>query len=347
MSDTPTAVTGVAPVEAASTAPVSVSEDASSSFEAALAAATGRASAAADKTTGEAAQEATAGQAAQAPEAGRTAEPAQPAAAVVADPRLEALLAREAAVDAKLAEAKALLERLQPKPEPTTPVAKRKAPVNWAKAIQSIDPDADPGQVAEHLWYEKTGRDKAPADYKAHVAITETHEQLAAMREELEAKIAQISQVQEQANIDRYRAQVVAELPQLAPKYPLVSRLAPAKAAEQLMQAANFIAVSEQRVPTPDEAAKALEAHLGKLAEEYAGVFGSASAPPATPAPPEAKKPPQAAGTLWNADAGSNPPPKAGIDSNDDDALRRAALIAAGYSPAAAANVADRLWAKR
>jgi hypothetical protein len=285
-----------------------------------------------------------------APVAAPEAAPAAPAAdqvvaaaPPVADPKLAALLEREASVDAKLAEAKALLERLQAAPLQDKPKAPAKKPPRlWADVIKEQDPDADPGAIAEQLWYEKLGRDKAPAEYQARILAAEVAHDVDSKLSEVNTKLEQLSRAQEQLNIERYRSHLAAEAPKLpADKTPLVSKLVsakPSEAVEQLMEIADQIARREQRIPTHAEAAEALEKYLTQMRDLYAPVFGVAAPAPAAPT---AQKTTSGPSTLWNNQV-KEQPPKAAPDPNDDDALRRAAFAAMGVDP----SMVDRVWRK-
>lgn len=249
-----------------------------------------------------------------------------------ADKRVQALMAREADVRAQLAELRtAQAESAQLKADVAAfHDAKRRFRTNPALLVRSLAPDADKAaltQTVKDLWYD-IHPDSAPPEFHPTKLARETQSEVERLRSELEALTKRQSEDKaQQAGQEAERA-YVASLQSFATAVPdslgRVKTLAtqkPDMAARLMYQAASSIAAAEERIPTPEEAARAVEQYLADLA------YAPAASAPA--APPPASAQPAAPTSLRNshsaAQAGRTP-----VDPNDDLVRRRNALAVAG-----------------
>lgn len=251
-----------------------------------------------------------------------------------ADKRVQALMAREADVRAQLAELRtAQAESAQLKADVAAfHDAKRRFRTNPALLVRSLAPDADKAaltQTVKDLWYD-IHPDSAPPEFHPTKLARETQSEVEGLRAELAAVTKRQSEAQAQQASQEAERAYVASLQSFATAVPdslgRVKTLAtqkPDMAARLMYQAATSIAAAEERIPTPAEAAQAVELYLADLAYAPAAI-------PAPTAPPPASAQSAAAPTsLRNshsaAQAGRTP-----VDPNDDLVRRRNALAVAG-----------------
>lgn len=242
------------------------------------------------------------------------------------DPRIKALLDKEAQIDSKIAELKQLIE--QNKPAQEKPKSKPKFR-NWADFIRSEHPDVDLGRVAEEIWYSTVDPEKRPPEYKAKQELSSAYSEFSDMKTEMSSKLAELEKAQSQLAYNNYKNELSVQLTRLNnDKYPLVTAVLKAKpslAVEQAMGIAESVANTEQRVLTHEQIAEAYEKWLGGFKSEYEFLFASSTG-----------KSPKSDNSLYSTQLATKQPPKALIDPNDDDALFKRALIEAGLPEAEA-----------
>lgn len=191
------------------------------------------------------------------------------------DKSFQKLMQREADLkvrEERLHEAEADLNVLRQRLD-TFEAAQRTAEVDPITAIRELMPNQDLKRLAEMLWYENQG-EAAPASYKQQKAAlrgnANVHDRLAKLEQEREALMKsqeeQARQREAQAAQDKYIGSIQAYAEKVsAESNPLVSAFLQ-KDAEQAKQAlvrtAFALSQRDQRVYTPEEAAKALEDEL-------------------------------------------------------------------------------------
>lgn len=272
----------------------------------------------------------------------------EPAATTAAPPAPSAKeLERIAALDAretKLREREAALQAEARAREEQSARDKATTERQWAQFkrnpvafVRSMRPDLTPSEaaeVAEHFYVHTLG-DKAPADVRQRMAVTQETTEVRSEVDQLRAEIEELraARAREEAEAERakYRSELREGAAKVATSTPIVASLLqrkPDAAAQMLFEVARRAAIESRErgeapvVMTAEQAATALERVLAAQHEEYYGTpWAPAQAPITQAAPPSP--------TLTNRDA-SVRPGRAITDPDDDAELRRAALKAAG-----------------
>jgi hypothetical protein len=325
--------------EAVDTAPAGGEDQ--HSFEAALAAALGttdsgqpsvadQAVAATAAAQSAQAQQAPAGQAAPAAQVATGDQPPAPSAKELE--RIAALDAREARVREAEGRAKTIEAR-------EGAIAKQwdafvADPVGHIRAMRPELSPSEAAAVAEKIYFEALG-DKAPPEHRAKQEVakvkTEVSSEVASLRAELQEMRESRSRAEQEAQMASYRGELRSGAAAIA-EAPIVASLIqrnPARAEQMLFEVARLAAIesrdagaAEPVVLTPAEAAAKLEAILKAQRDELYGPSAAAVTQPnvqqTTPSP-----------TITNRDA-SIQPNRVAPDPDDDKALRKAALEAAG-----------------
>lgn len=310
------------------------------SFEAALAAAIGSTQDSGEPSLADQVVAATAAaqsaQAQQAPAAEATPAPQaagdQPSAPSAKElERIAALDAREAKVRDAEARAKALEAR-------EGSMAKQwdafmADPVGHIRAMRPELSSSEAAQVAEKIYFEALG-DKAPPEHRAKQAVakvkTEVSSEVATLRAEIQELRESRARQEQEAQIGAYRSELRTGAAAVTDA-PIVANLIqrnPARAEEMLFEVARQAAIEsaqagaeEPVVLTPVQAAAKLEAILKAQRDDLFGPAPAVTQPnvqQTTPSP-----------TITNRDA-SIQPNRSAPDPDDDKALRKAALEAAG-----------------
>lgn len=189
--------------------------------------------------------------------------------------------------------------------------------------IRMLDPKATLASVAEALYHEEIG-DKAPLEYQVKKQTNGVERRLTDLEKRLEEREQAIAAREQEQEVRQFRSNLVAQARALDEKqYPLLMGLSKRNAErfenlvfEEVRKTA--VATNGQKVLTHAEAAAAVEAFLVKERDE---LFG-------TPAPKEQPKPPSGQVTVFNKSTAVQP--QLTPDPDDDRALRKAALEAAG-----------------
>jgi hypothetical protein len=316
-------------------------EDSSHSFEAALAAALGTSDASQPSVTDQAVAATAAAVAAQTQQAAPAEAPAQaqvgagdqpPAPSAKELERIAALDAREAKVREAEARAKALEAR-------ESSIAKQweafvADPVGHIRAMRPELSSSEAAQVAEKIYFEALG-DKAPPEHRAKQEVAKVKTEVRSEVDQLRAEIQELretrARAEQEAQIGAYRSELRTGAAAVTDA-PIVSGLIqrnPARAEEMLFEVARQAAIesaqagaAEPVVLTPAQAAAKLEAILKAQRDDLFGPSAAAVTQPnvqqTTPSP-----------TITNRDA-SIQPNRSAPDPDDDRALRKAALEAAG-----------------
>ncbi len=253
--------------------------------------------------------------------------------------RIAALDAREA----KLRETEARLQAERQAREAEAKTAREQSDRQWASFrrnpvahVRSMRPDLTPAEaaeVAESLYVYALG-DKAPPDVRQRQAVaqetTEVRSEVDQLRAEIEELRAARAREADEAERARYRSELRDGAAKAA-NVPIVAGLlqrSPDRAAQMLFEVARRAAVEAHArgetpvVMTAEQAASALEKLLAAQRDE---IYGPTSAPAQAPNTQAAPLSP----TLTNRDA-SVRPGLALTDPEDDKELRRAALKAIG-----------------
>lgn len=254
---------------------------------------------------------------------GQPPEPAKPALDP-ADKRVAALMEREAALLTRETELKSFQADVE-----AFRTAQRQFKADPAGYIRSLAPDAKLRDVATNLWYEDLG-DAAPPEHRTAQEARSAKLEVAQLRAELAERDKRQSEAQAQQAAQEAESRYVASLQQYAAAVPdsygrvkLLATQKPEVATRLMHQAASMIAAREERIPTAEEAAKAVEEYLAELT----------IAPPATPAPaqpiaaPAASPPTSLRNSHSAAQTGRAP-----VDPNDSEVRRQRALEESGLA---------------
>lgn len=260
------------------------------------------------------------------------AQPAAPDNRVAALMRQEAdLLAQRQAFEAEKASIKqAALEEAK---QAAIAEARRDLALRPLEYLRKLDPNLDPRGFVEDVWYD-ANPDSAPVEWKAKkaqrtAAVYQTeHERTkadldAVTKRQSELQAQQEAEASERAYVATLQSYVSA-VPDSLPRARHLASQKPDRAAALMHDAARMIAQRENRVPTPEEAAKAVD--------EYLDGIGYAAAPAPAPAPPPVSAPVTPPVSLRN-NASAVQPGREMPDEMDERVLRRRALEAAGLDP--------------
>lgn len=274
-------------------------------------------------------------------------EPQQPAVTEQQPPapspkeleRIAALDAREAKVREAEARAKALEAREAALTEREGRTAKQWAsfesdPVGHIMSMRPELSSSEAAAVAEKIYFHALG-DKAPPEHRTKQEVAKAKTEISSEVEKLRAEIQELRESRARAEQEQQVASYRAELrsgAESAADAPIVASLVkrnPARAEEMLFEVARQAAVESAKagdkepvVLTAAQAAAKLEAILKAQRDE---LFG-----PATESKTEPNVQKSAPSTtITNRDA-SIQPNRAAPDPDDDRALRKAALEAAG-----------------
>lgn len=245
------------------------------------------------------------------------------------DPKLEALIAREAKVveaEAAFKEHEAFLADLDQRTR-TFEQAKRDFAANPIAFLQALQPDINFDSLARTLWYEKLG-DAAPIEHRITQNVRAELQEVRKTRAELESERQRIAEENARKEADAAEARRVeglrGYLSSVPSAYASVQHLAKQKpdvAVRMMRDAARMIAPGLKREPTAEETADAVQKYLDEI-----GYVASSVPVPATPAQTQASAQPASPPTsIRNShsavQAGRVPP-----DENDPRVKRRAAL---------------------
>ena len=262
--------------------------------------------------------------------AAQPAAPVADAGATTPDPKLEALLAREAKViegEKAFKENQALVEQLYQQMSDFE-AAKRDFAANPIAFLQALQPDLNLDSLARTLWYEKLG-EAAPIEHRITQNVRAELQEVRKTRAELEAERRRIAEENARKEADAAEARRVEELrgylASVPSAYASVQHLAKQKpdvAVRMMRDAARMIAPGLGREPSSEETANAVQKYLDEI--------GYVSTP--VPVPPAAEQtqasaqstPPTSIRNAHSAvQAGRIPP-----DENDPKVKRRAGLQA-------------------
>lgn len=312
-------------------------EDQQSSFEAALAAAMGATDAAVQ------AQQPAPAVVETKPEVIPPAPTAPVTAAPVPEAPTPAQLERAAALEAreaKLRDAEARAAKLDAREAEIAARAKAQwesfyaDPVGHIRAMRPELSASEAAQVAERFYFDALG-DKAPPEHRQRQEVAKVKTEVRSEVDQLRAEIQELresrARAEQEAQLASYRSELRSGAASVTDA-PIVAGLIqrnPARAEEMLFEVARMAAIESREsgatdpvVLTPAEAAAKLEAILKAQRDELYGPSAAAVTQPnvqqATPSP-----------TITNRDASIQPSRQA-PDPDDDLALRKAALEAAG-----------------
>jgi len=248
------------------------------------------------------------------------------------DPKLEALMAREAQVverEQVFKQHETYLNDLE-KRVTAFERAKQDFIANPVSYIRALHPEIDLDDIAKALWYEKLGT-AAPLEHRLTQQVRAATHEVHKTRAEFEAERQRIAEENARKEADAAEARRVEELRGYLPSVPStlasVQHLAKQKpdvAVRMMQDAARMIAPGLGRKPTDEETAKAVQKYL----DDIGYVVPTPAPVPATAAQTQASaqsvSPPTTIRNSHSAvQAGRIPP-----DENDPRVKRRAAFQA-------------------